>query len=493
MASRKSLEVLKREFEGITLGDERLERRVLETAEKLAARPAASLPTATRTDASLEGTYRLLGNEAVTPEKILAPHRRRTSERAEVARRAKRPLFAIHDTTEATFGGEYLREGLGFMSNGSQGFFAHVTLLASRDGEEKDPLGVLQMQTLTRTKKKGSKSGSKLAKAAHEGEAQRWLVGMQTAQELVPDVVHVADREADAYWLIAKLIELGARFIFRNKTDRRVLDEDGEIALLRESLRASKATILERTVSIGARHPGERGTPSKTGKKALKGAAYVRTPTSKKRHPARDERMAKLQVQAARFELRRPNAESRDLPASLTVNAVRVFEPSPPAGQAAIEWFLLTSEPIDTPAQLAAIVDGYRTRWLIEEFFKALKTGCNYENSQLERLASLQNLLAFYLPIAWRMLRMRTASRTGNALSATEVLTEIQLKLLAYASPTLRSIKEPSAHDALLAVAALGGHLKNNGPPGWLTIGRGFDELLAREVGFIQAVETMKM
>lgn len=493
MPSRKSLEVLRGEFEGLTLGDERLERRGLETAAKLGARPAASLPTATRTDAALEGTYRLLGNEAVTPEKILAPHRRRTVERAALARDAKRPLLAIHDTTEATFGGEYLREGLGFMSNGSQGFFAHVTLLASREGEVKDPLGVLHVQTLTRTTRKGSKSGSKLATALHEGEAQRWLVGMKTAQELVPDVVHVADREADAYWLIAKLTELGSRFILRNKTDRRVLDEDGEIALLRERLRESKPTSLERAVRVGARHPGERGTPSKSGKKALKGAAYVRTPSSKRRHPARDERMATLQVQAAPFALRRPRSESRQLPDSLTVNAVRVFEPAPPPGEAAIEWFLLTSEPINTPEQLATIVDGYRTRWLVEELFKALKTGCNFENSQLERLASLENLLAFYLPIAWRMLRMRAASRTDSMLSATEVLTEIQLKLLAHELPAFRKLKAPSAHDALLAVAALGGHIKNNGPPGWLTIGRGYDELLLREVGFIQAVEMLKM
>jgi IS4 transposase len=45
---------------------------------------------------------------------------------------------------------------------------------------------------------------------------------------------------------------------------------------------------------------------------------------------------------------------------------------------------LYTSEPIDTAEQLLTIVDQYRSRWVIEEFFKALKTGCAFEKRQLE-------------------------------------------------------------------------------------------------------------
>ena len=36
----------------------------------------------------------------------------------------------------------------------------------------------------------------------------------------------------------------------------------------------------------------------------------------------------------------------------------------------------------------------------------------------------------------------------------------------------------------MLAVAKLGGHIRNNGKPGWLVLGRGHDELLTLEVGF---------
>ena len=44
--------------------------------------------------------------------------------------------------------------------------------------------------------------------------------------------------------------------------------------------------------------------------------------------------------------------------------------------------------------------------------------------------------------------------------------------------------QRPTADDALFAVAALGGHIKNNGLPGWQTLGQGFQQLLILEQGF---------
>ena len=42
----------------------------------------------------------------------------------------------------------------------------------------------------------------------------------------------------------------------------------------------------------------------------------------------------------------------------------------------------------------------------------------------------------------------------------------------------------PTARDALLAVARIGGHIKNNGDPGWQVLGRGYDSLLLMELGW---------
>ena len=40
----------------------------------------------------------------------------------------------------------------------------------------------------------------------------------------------------------------------------------------------------------------------------------------------------------------------------------------------------------------------------------------------------------------------------------------------------------------MLAIAQLGGHIKNNGDPGWIVLGRGYDRLLMLEEGALLAL-----
>jgi hypothetical protein len=65
------------ELDGAEFGDVRLTKRLLRVAEQLAAKPDAALPKAAGSDGALEGTYRFLNHEEVTPERILS----RTSQR----------------------------------------------------------------------------------------------------------------------------------------------------------------------------------------------------------------------------------------------------------------------------------------------------------------------------------------------------------------------------------------------------------------------------
>ena len=106
----------------------------------------------------------------------------------------------------------------------------------------------------------------------------------------------------------------------------------------------------------------------------------------------------------------------------IALNVVRVFEPEPPEGVKPIEWLLCTSEPISTSEEVARIIDWYRARWLIEEFFKALKTGCAFEKLRLEKRTSILNAFAIYLPVAWRLLRLRTLARTPAPMPARDAL-----------------------------------------------------------------------
>ena len=148
-----------------------------------------------------------------------------------------------------------------------------------------------------------------------------------------------------------------------------------------------------------------------------------------------------------------------------------------------MDWYLITSEPIETQEQILAVVDAYRARWLIEEYFKTIKTGCIFEERQLETKTTILKGLALFTPVAWALLRMRALSRSSERSPIATVLSPAQLAVLKKETGIpLR--KNSSAADAYLAVARLGGHIKNNGPPGWQVLGRGYAKLLTLETGY---------
>ncbi len=150
---------------------------------------------------------------------------------------------------------------------------------------------------------------------------------------------------------------------------------------------------------------------------------------------------------------------------------------------------LFTTEPIATVAEIEAVVDHYRARWIIEEYFKALKTGCAFEKRQLCSYEGLLRALAFFVPIAWALFELRTLGREATARPATEVLSDDRLRLLSAMLEDRRQklSENPTVRDAMLGIAALGGHIKNNGDPGWQVLGRGFRRFLEAEQGWLLA------
>ena len=173
--------------------------------------------------------------------------------------------------------------------------------------------------------------------------------------------------------------------------------------------------------------------------------------------------------------------------ASAAVWVVQVFEPAPPDGEAPIVWTLLTSEPVDDVATATEIVDHYRARWRIEEYFRALKQGCAVEKRQLESYDAMLNALAIFMPIAWRLLLLRSLARDDSPLPAAAVFDADEIAVVraltehkrCYALPA-----EPTIRDLMLAVASIGGHIRNNGEPGWIVLGRGFDDVLKACIGW---------
>ena len=97
--------------------------------------------------------------------------------------------------------------------------------------------------------------------------------------------------------------------------------------------------------------------------------------------------------------------------------------------------------------------------------------------------------LVIYAAVAWRLLLLRWLDRNEPDAPAPRVLTPAQLATLTAVCKMKYTAlpKNPTVHHVLSAIATIGGHVRNNGPPGWLVIGRGFDQLLAMEVGYLAA------
>src|SRR5580692_5536976 len=127
----------------------------------------------------------------------------------------------------------------------------------------------------------------------------------------------------------------------------------------------------------------------------------------------------------------------------------------------------------------------YRARWVIEEFFKALKTGCQIERRQMESYKALRIALALFLPIAVRLLALRDAARTEPERPCS-ALTPTLLQLLRTCGRNILSAT-PTNREVYSALAALGGHLRSNGEPGWIVLGRAYEKLLVLEQGWLAA------
>jgi len=469
------------ELEGLSLGDKRLNARASSMAEAIAREPSLSLPKIFGDGAALEGTYRFLGNEEVHFEDLIRPHVEQTVARIQ---ESSETVLIVHDTSEFKFGGEYRRDGLGWLPNGGQGFYAHLSLAASYDEktDSRDPLGIVAVQTIFREAPRRSSSSTS------EAESKRWPLGIELAEGVVADrnsVVHIADREADAYEVLSLLHSKGLRYVLRSNHNR-TTTKDGATKPLWDAVDEQPSLAMTLEASISARRSSELGKESKAGKAAIKPAcATGRTLSSRTSHPARTERKAALHVSVGTHTVQRPESHGRyrHCPREIPLNVVRVFEPSPPEGAEPIEWMLFTSEPISTTEEITRIVNWYRARWLIEEYFKALKTGGAFEKLQLERRTSILNAFALYLPIAWQLLRLRSLARSDPGRPAAAVLTRLQL--LALRALSKKPLPhEPTVQQALLAIAGIGGHLKRNGPPGWIVLARGFHDVLVAEAAF---------
>lgn len=461
-------EELVEEVRGAQLGDERLNERFTKLMEAMASSPSSSFASMCASDADLEALYRFMRNDHVLWPDVLEPHFEETRLRAE---RAK-SVLVVHDTSPFRVSDE--ADLASYLNTGKKGFLSHVSLVL--DGrEERKPLGVCAVEYVLRAKGKAKTKKNGRALSGHETaklkkkEYGRWGRLIKQSENRLKDmdeIVHVMDREADCYELFCQLVREDCSFVVRwcrNRVAKLSEEESEDWSKVEDLLAKAKTTRLKREVRLSRRR-------KKT------------APSSAKKTPPRQSRMASLRFASCELEFRKPATLPKKLgyPETLKLNVVHVYEPSPPEDVEPIEWVLLTNLAVKRARDVERVVDIYRQRWLIEEFFKALKTGCAYRKRNLTNRQSIFNTLASFIPIAWKALLMRQMARKAT-FPANRSLTELELEVLrAKAKKSGKTLgPHPTAQDVLLFIARLGGYRKSSGPPGWLTIMRGTEKFLS--------------
>jgi len=454
------------ETKSASFGDNRLNRRYGSLLDSFSSAPNKSIPGSCKSWSETIAAYRFFNHENITSSGILNPHREATLERI----KNEKIVLIPQDTTEIDFTGRKPISGMGYLSQeNSHGFYLHPSIAVT---PERLSLGVIDMQIWTR-EKLGSRKQRK-HKPIEEKETYCWLKGYESANAIAlaaPEtvVVSVADREGDIYEILEKMPSESnkAYWLVRAQHNRSLLDEEGkELELrLRESVAVSQ--------SIG-----------EIEFKLPKGKIYNRNAGTRK---PREERVVRQEIKTCTVYIRPPRRKEKKL-ASIAINVVYCREINPPNNEDKIEWFLLTSFPINNADTAVEIVKWYLCRWQIELFFKILKSGCAVEELQFDTLKATSNCIALYLIVAWRVLFLTMLGRNCPDMDCSTVFEESEWQSV-YAIVTKKAPPKipPNLNDIILMIAKLGGFLgrKSDGYPGskvmWIGMQRMKDFTLAWE------------
>jgi hypothetical protein len=420
--------------------------------------PGGTLPEKFSRAADLEAFYRLCSAKAVTHTSVLAAHRGQVLQKLQSTRKY---LLVIHDDTELDFSSHESLQKLGQIGDGhGRGYITHNSLAV--DPQQGAVLG-LANQILHQRADVPKDEGVAAKRARESRESRLWLKGTE-GLPANRRVVDVCDRGSDTFEFLEHEANSGRTFVIRSCTNRVILlGHEGEHAE-RNTLHAYARTLPseatgQATVRVDPDVLRERREAKRQGST----------------EPIATYREARLCLSAAPVRLVAPHVkrgEHGNTP--LCVWIVRIWEPNPPPGCEAVEWFLLTNHPIHTPADMRRVKTWYEWRWVVEEYHKALKTGCAIEKLQMRDESRLDPAIAVVSVVALLLLQLREAARrpdahTRRADELVDAEAIVVLSVWQHGEPR----PDWSVHEYYLALARLGGYRpRKDCPPGWQILWR---------------------
>jgi hypothetical protein len=419
---------------------------LVQVADAYVRHPGGTLPHKLNNPAALQATYRLMQRPEVTHASVLAAHQAETFRR--IAEHPG-PLLAISDATELDYSGLHSLTDLGQIGNGGRrGYICQNVLIVDPQSRQVVGLG----HQLLHTRVEAPRGESKEQSCQRESRESRLWPDATRPLPKDSKLVVVCDRGGDTFEELEHEQRSGRRFVIRSSQDRKVwLGHTGPAKEQRLHVAARQAASLgsyEVEVVATAQHPGHTATVQ---------FSFVS--------------VGLLPPVQQRGE------HSRE---PLPVWVVRVWESDPPAGVEPLEWFLLTNEPIENAATARRVISWYECRWVVEEYHKAQKTGCDIENMQFTHQSRLEPMIALQSVVALTLLNLRDASRRPDAKTApaTSVVAQEYVNVLSTwrhgeARPTW------TVHEFFFALARLGGHQnrRRDKHPGWIVLWRGWTAL----------------
>jgi hypothetical protein len=401
------------------------------------------------------GFGRFLANSRVTVERLIEGWGDQTAMAA-----AGRHVLAIQDTSEINFHTiPGRRRGLGKTKGGGRGLLLHG--MVAVDANSGSCLGLVAGQIWTR---RGRVKVAHEKRRSENKESHRWIATAERAKAVLADatvVTVIGDRESDIFAAWARVPAANVHLITRSMHDRRLANG--------VSLYATAEHFAFTTTRVVA-------LPEREGK--------------------RSARMASLTLRFGNVELARPcRTPDRGLPTSVSVTFIEVIEHNPPRGAARVHWRLLTTHKVANADAAWQIVDWYKMRWTIEQFWRLLKQqGLRLEDSQLEtaeRLLKLAAIAAKAAVIILQLLQARDGplSEPASIAFATDeiaVLDRLNAKLEGKTSLQKNPNPRASLRWAAWIIAKLGGWdgYPSSKPPGPITFKNGLQYFHAMVAGW---------
>lgn len=440
------------------LGDERRTARVVMAFDALCRHPGSTLPGKLSSPADLKALYRLCACASVTHRALVVALRSYT-----LARIAAHdgPVLVLHDATEldyTTLGS--LSGHLGQIGKGThRGYICHNVLAI--DAATGEVLGLLDQMLHCRDEVRDDETLTEL----RNRETRESLLWVRGAEHLPSDwrLVDVADQGASTFEFLEHQTHGGRRFVIRNGKTRKVYAGHEPVGPQRYLKEYAQSLPEWGRFTMDVQSQKGRRARSAAEFTLRGGAVLVLPPHARHGHHGR---------------------------APLPLYVVYVVEVDPPRGEKPVEWMLLTNEPVRTFDDAWRVAGWYERRWVIEEYHKALKTGCRIEDLQFAHAQRLQPAIALLSAVALTLLGLRDASRRPDAHTrrATMLLAREYIEVLSlWRHGKLRS--DLTIHDFFFALARLGGHQnrKHDHRPGWLVLWRGWMKLECMLDGYLAA------